>query len=345
MDDRKYLILLHPTHNEVYFDASKKLSLTEMELGNNAMEKPWKGMCLETIENIDYIGFEAERLNENELFVLSKFSFIYALFEKCVKDDETLLKPVKLPQKKYFADDIVSILKYSGKTNEHFTRMMINAAAFAANLPTKDDLNILDPICGRGTTLYQSLIFGYNAYGVEIDKKQVEQASVFFTKYLETKRLKHKKSKSKISESGKKICDIYEYEFAMTKEDFKNDRNKKLKFVCGDTVNTDRYFKKDFFDLVIGDLPYGVQHGSSTKTGSFTRNPANLIKDALPSWMKVMKKGAVLALSWNTYVLKRDILKDILKDAHLEVLTGDYENFEHRVDQAIVRDVIFAKKI
>lgn len=255
------------------------------------------------------------------------------------------LYPVTLDPEAYFDDDLITILKYSGKTNEAFTKLLVNVAWLTCSTKTEGRIRLLDPISGRGTSLFQGLIYGFDVSGIELDRMAVQQATTFFTKYLQTKRYKHKSSQSKISEQGKKICDITRYEVALSKDAMKSGDTLAADFYRGDTVMTDKYIKKNSVDIIVGDLPYGVQHGSNTQAGTFTRNPEGLIKEALPQWYKVLKPGGTLALSWNTFVLKREQLAEIMESTGLKVLTeGPFENFAHRVDQAIIRDIIIGRK-
>lgn len=52
-------------------------------------------------------------------------------------------------------------------------------------------LAVLDPLCGRGTTLNQALRCGYDAVGIESDAGHVEAYSAFLRTYLRHQRLKH----------------------------------------------------------------------------------------------------------------------------------------------------------
>lgn len=117
--------------------------------------------------------------------------------------------------------------------------------------------------------------------------------------------------------------------------------------VAGNSVYADKFFKKNSFDAIVGDLPYGVQHGNVTneKQSSLTRNPKDLVKACLPAWKTVLKPGGVIALSWNTFVFPKPQFAKIMEDEGLAVLEeGAYSQLEHRVDNAIRRDIIFAKK-
>ena len=50
---------------------------------------------------------------------------------------------------------------------------------------------MLDPLCGRGTTLNQALMYGYDGLGVETDGKDVDAYAAFLRTWLKRKRLKH----------------------------------------------------------------------------------------------------------------------------------------------------------
>ena len=76
-----------------------------------------------------------------------------------------------------------------------------------------------------------------------------------------------------------------------------------------------------------------------------TRSPAELLRACLPAWRDVLKKNGVLALAWNVNVLPRAAAEQLLEEAGFAVLRGGaYDRLQHRVDQAILRDVLLAKK-
>ena len=98
---------------------------------------------------------------------------------------------------------------------------------------------------------------------------------------------------------------------------------------------------------MVGDLPYGVQHGNVTgeKQTSLTRNPAELLESCLPVWAEVTKPGGALVFAWNTHVLSREKMTQLFAKHGLTVQNeGAYLGFEHRVDQSITRDIIAAVK-
>ncbi len=113
--------------------------------------------------------------------------------------------------------------------------------------------------------------------------------------------------------------------------------------VHADTVRATDFFKRESFDIVVTDTPYGVQHGSSAS--ALSRSPAELLERAVPGWVSLVRPGGALGLSWNTHVVKRETLAELLVNNGLQVLDSEaYLGFRHRVDQAIVRDLIVARK-
>ena len=126
----------------------------------------------------------------------------YALFEL----EGQLLRPVAVPAAERLDDDLVTVQKYAGKTNEQFTRLLLNvtvASSAAAPRLTRGGLVVLDPLCGRGTTLNQALLTGHDAIGVEQDGKDVEAYATFLRTWLERKRLKHKATFGPVRRSGR----------------------------------------------------------------------------------------------------------------------------------------------
>lgn len=344
-----YAILANPGHNRVYFEASKKLSLAELEIACRRFSNVCTNFSLAEIEGVFYVTFQTENpLSSDEIVWLSRLSFTYALFELRKNETEALLAPVQKAHSTYFNDDLNTILKYTGKTNEIFTRLMLNIAVLTSEFHGSTEISVLDPVAGKGTTLFEALIAGYNGYGVEINPKAVHEASVYFKKYLETVRYKHTFKKEKFSGEAKSHkAEFYRFEFARSKEDQKMNRFLQLCMVAGDAKYTNRFYKKNMFHVIVGDLPYGVHHSNvaNKNQSSFTRNPKELLETCLPGWIVNLKPGGTIVLAWNKFVLKREQLEEVFAENGLFVLNEPpYNQFEHRVDQAINRDIIVAKK-
>jgi hypothetical protein len=111
-----------------------------------------------------------------------------------------------------------------------------------------------------------------------------------------------------------------------------------------DTVAARDFLRAGCADVIVADAPYGVAHGSHT-AGGRTRDPLRLLRAAVPVWAELLRPGGALGLSWNTYVATRDEAAKILIDNGLSVVEEPgYRGLEHRVDQAINRDVLVGRR-
>lgn len=324
-----------------------KLALSELNLACQRLSSPVKDIKDESIVGIRYLSFSSKNsLTDNDLLVISNLSFIYALFLEI----DGILKPLKLTRLKGLPEKLSNILKYKGKTNELFTRMMINVALLSSDFDYKDEIELLDPVAGRGTTLFEASIYGFNAFGTEIEPKSVHEAQVFFKKFLQNERLKFKHEKRQVA--GNKKTDatfMDEFLYAKNKEDFKDtSRVRRLGIVQGNSAMSDQFFKKNSKHLIVGDLPYGVQHGNKqgAQEKGITRSPEELVKNCLPAWSKTLKKGGVLVLAWNSFVVSKKRMLALFDSDEYENTQGeDFYSYEHMVDQSIKRDILVMKKL
>ncbi len=337
----KYAILLNPGHNRVYYRESQKLSLSEFGIAASFIESGCENAALELIAENYYCTFETpKKLCYEGLSVIYALSFIFALFEVLQTAGHISLIPVTMPKTGFIEDDITTILKYKGKTNELFTKLMVNIAALCSG--ARKGATLLDPMAGKGTTLFEGMTRGYNVCGIEQSKQSSHEGGVFVKRYLEQKRIKHiSKSRTINSNAKKAIGKAVSFEYALSKEDFKTGSISQFELIHGDAALADRYYKIKYFDMIVTDLPYGVQHFG--KTGKTSRNPEQLLKACLPSWKKVLKNGGFAVMSFNTNVLKKQTVTDMLTQEGFEILYPQIP-FDHFVDTSIKRDLIIVKK-
>ena len=75
------------------------------------------------------------------------------------------------------------------------------------------------------------------------------------------------------------------------------------------------------------------------------RSPLDLLDGALPGWATRLREGGAVGLAWNVRVAPRARVEELLESAGLTVLDGPgYDDLQHKVDRAITRDVIVARK-
>jgi hypothetical protein len=334
-----HLILLAPSANRVYASEADRLVAAELQILLGAHDHPVIQQV--TVAGVGYLAVGSESLDDQLNGALGRLSGFYAAFQR----EQDRLLPIEVAAPDLFDDDLVTIPKYPGKTNEQFTRLLINVTLASMRRPIRGPITILDPLCGRGTTLSTAMMLGCTAAGVEVELKAVEAYAAYLRTYWRRKRLKHSLDVSPVRREGKIIGKRLDAEVTPAGQD----RPVGLTVFSGDTRQSAALFGKRKFDAVLADAPYGVVHGSQTDvrgaTGKRDRSAAGLISDALPVWAQQLKAGGALGLSWNAIGLRRARLLELLAGAGLEPLDfGPYREFEHRVDSSIRRDIVVAVK-
>ncbi|MGW0809378.1 TRM11 family SAM-dependent methyltransferase [Nonomuraea sp. NPDC002799] len=335
----RYALLILPAFNRVYGESSIRLTRSELAVFSaRALADEVVGSEETTIGGVPYVTFEtSEPLTRPDIALLSNLSSVYAIFET----QGDLLRPLTVQPLDRLSSDLITIQKYAGKTNEHFTKLLLNVTALAAGKGLGEKLTVFDPLCGRGTTLNQALMYGYDAYGLDVDGKDFDAYTGFVKTWLRNKRLKHTAETVPVRRERAVIGRRCNVTFGLSKEAVKAGDIQHLAVVSADTLKSREFFKPRSFDLVVTDAPYGVQHGSKGG-GGMSRSPLELLRQAVPVWSELLRPGGAMGIAWNTYGGKSSELAKILVAAGLEVM--DYPDFEHWVDQAIVRDIIVARK-
>ncbi|MFI6601229.1 TRM11 family SAM-dependent methyltransferase [Nonomuraea sp. NPDC050536] len=334
-----YALLILPAFNRVYGESSVRLTRSELAVfGARALESPVSEVVETVIGGLPYITFETSApLGEKDVATLSNLSSVYALFG--IEDE--LLRPLPMRPLDRLSSDLITIQKYAGKTNEHFTKLLLNVTVLASDSPLDGRLSVFDPLCGRGTTLNQALMYGYDAFGLDVDGKDFDAYTGFIKTWLKNKRFKHTAETVPVRRERAVIGRRFNVDFAASKQAQKSGDTQHLSVVSADTLRSRDFFKPASFDVIAADAPYGVQHGSRGSSG-LSRSPLELLAKAIPGWAALLRPGGAMGISWNTYGGSRDDLAAILTESGLEVQT--FPDFEHWVDQAIVRDIMVARK-
>jgi Putative RNA methylase family UPF0020 len=341
----RYALLLRPSANRVYSGASAALTQAELAVfSQSALDGRLGELSEATIGGVPYVTFAADGLTERDAALLANLSSAYALFEI----EGGLLQPVELRPLDRFDDDLITIPKYPGKTNEQFTKLLLNvtllSSAFSRSMLDRS-FAVLDPLCGRGTTLSQALMYGFDATGIDLDRKDFDAYSAFIQTWLKRKRVKHHAEHGPLRLGGKVAGRRLRIILAAAKEDYKAGLAQRLDLVNADTTRALEFLRPETFDLVVTDAPYGVQHGSRTAVKGLARSPIGLLADAAPVWARLLRSGGACGIAWNTLVTRRDAAAAILAGAGLDPAdSGPYLAFRHRVDQAIARDILVARK-
>jgi hypothetical protein len=338
----RYALLILPSANRVYADAAVALTRAEVELfGRSVLDTPVGEIESTVIGGVPYVTFTAAELDDRAVAMLSNLSSAYALYEV----QSGLLRPIELTPLDTFDDDLITIQKYPGKTNEQFTKLLLNATLLASAFAPRwldRRFSVIDPLCGRGTTLNQALMYGFDAAGIDRDQKDFEAYATFIQTWLKRKRLKHHAESGPVRRERRVVARRLQVTLAATKERYKAGETQRLDVVNADTTKALEFFRPGTFDLVVADAPYGVQHGSRVAGQELSRRPLELVEEAAPVWAGLLRRGGALGLAWNTHVAKRADLAAAFTAAGLTLRDGP--SFAHRVDQSIVRDIIVAAK-
>jgi hypothetical protein len=334
----RYALLLSPSSNRVYTASAPRLAVAELAALNDAAI----GGRLRNIEHgrpfgADAIGFATDvALDEAGIAVVSAMSAAFVLFEHV---DGGLLKPVVGQSHERWSDDLITIQRYPGKTNEQFTRLLVNLALAATKGSaafTGTRVRVFDPLCGRGTSLNQAVLLGHDAVGIDVESVDVDHYITFFTTWLKDKRAKHR-----VKAVGKKTT----FEFAADKDAERSGVTQQVVVAYGDTTAAVQHFGKSSCDALVADLPYGVQH-TGRAAGVIRRSPIDLLGAGLPVWRSILRPGSAMVLAFNRKTLSRDALASVVASNGFAVIESSLgaDAFVHRVDQSIERDVLIARR-
>ncbi len=337
----RYALLTAAAANRVYAAAATRLAAAELAVfADGPLRAGVTDIGPLTIANVGYLGFAAARpLDARDVAHLANLSAGYALYQV---EDGDLLRPVPMFPLAHFDDDLLTIQKYAGKTNEQFTRLLLNvtllASAHAGHLLERR-LTVLDPLCGRGTTLNQALVYGYSAIGIDTDGKDFDLYSEFIRTWLKRKRIRHRAEVNPVRRDGRTVA----RRLAVT---IGEDAEQALTVFHADTTDAREFLRAGAADVVVADLPYGVAHGSRTGGGRLSRSPLDLLRAAVPVWTQLIQPGGTVGVSFNTHTSPRERVVAVMADAGLRVSGGaGFDDLEHWVDQSITRDVVVARKV
>lgn len=341
----QHAILMAPSSNRVYTRSAVDLTRAELAVfAATVLEAEVTDIEPVAIGNVTHVGFNADRLGERDLRLLSNLSSAYTIYERAGE----YLRPLPMSPRRKYPDDLVTIQRYAGKTNESFTKLLVNLAVLAGPRPEAlldGKVSLLDPLCGRGTTLNHALMYGFDTTGIDVDRADFDAYTAFLKTWLRTHRYKHKAEVHPLRREKTTLGRRFTVEVGIDKEAYRAGDVDRLTVVQGDTRVARSFLARGSFDVLATDAPYGVQHGSRSGADRLSRHPYELLEEALPVWHELLRPGGSLCLSWNVLVQPREGMVEMLGRHGFSVITSaPPEAFAHRVDQAIVRDVVVATR-
>jgi len=263
---------------------------------------------------------------------LGATSEVYEYFVQLGDVQGPLLRPMEPQFTPFLPIEMAEVRRYKGKTNELFTQVLLNIALFAGAYAHQftDRLRILDPLAGGGTTLFLALAAGHDAFGIELERQDIETTAVFIRQYLHSEHIPFKE----LDERGRRAGRRYQFEIGHKKA------TRVLVLAHGDTHEANLHMQEvpggPRMHAIVGDLPYGIQHFGEV---------AALLRNALPVWEQLLLPGGTLALAWNATRIERANMVELVEQhAHLKVRNDPpYTQLVHTVDRVIKkRDIVVA---
>jgi tRNA G10 N-methylase Trm11 len=212
--------------------------------------------------------------------------------------------------------------------------VLLNIAIFAGAYSNHCTwrLRVLDPLAGGGTTLFLALAAGYDAFGIEHQKQDVETTLVFIRQYLSSINVPY----NELDERGRRVGRRYQFEIG------REGMTRRLVLAHGDACEANLHMQEVPGGLqmhaIAGDLPYGIQHFSEI---------AKLLSRALPVWEAMLLPGGAVALAWNATRIERAAMIELVEQHSQLRVRNDppYTQLAHTVDRIIkMRDILVAVK-
>ena len=280
--------------------------------------------CELTIEQCGPLTFLNVSLDEEALPELAKMSFVQGIFEPL----EEGMRCLDVLPRFRFPEQIVWGAKYRGKTHELVTQMAINIGLKVCDNDMTKPLLLLDPMAGRGTTLFWALRYGLSAWGIEQDKSALQHLQRHVKRQTKLHRLKHKQLQGSIGKRRKDGSGRF-LEFQFGKQS--------LQLVTGDSRDVRSLISNRKFHLLVSDLPYGVQFTSPEGK----RNPLEVLKACAPGWVESLRPDGVMVLIFNALQPKREDLIEIFEN---EGLVLHPFSAPHRMSESIKRDFLVMQR-
>lgn len=302
-------LLIDPLARGAYFDtvvpvARAELEATTGQAGTVVRRGPF------TFLHVEAGPDEAERFQ--------RLSWVQGAF----RVDGEALVPLAATDGHELPAGLVWGAKYRGKTHEIVTRLAVNLAlAHAETLPQ----TLLDPMAGRGTTLFWGARYGLESWGIEQDGKAPADLTRHVRRQAKLHRLKHDLRSGGRGKPGA-FVDVTFHPPA---------GDVRVRLITGDSRDAVQLVQKKRFDLLVTDLPYGVQFVGKT------RNPLKAVAACAPGWVECLAPGGVAVLVFNRLLPRRDALAQVFTDAGLEALPFEAP---HRMSESIERDLLVFRK-
>lgn len=322
-----FRIYLETDLNRVFTKSLGAIAAAELDvILAHRLEAPATEISVVEEGRTTYLRFDFEGDRDPLVHQLGLLSATAAAF---VEHSATSLEPLPLREQLAFGTEVVTAQRYKGKTSERLTRLMLNVAGAVDASTAVDDRSVLDPMCGRGTTLNWALLYGARATGLDVDRRALDDYATFLEQWAKGNRYPHKIQRYKKQNSE---CRHFDFTVAGDRAGLAAKTTPDIRTfnapADSDAVPVGRHA------TLVSDLPYGIQHQA--------RSVAELVEKVSARWPSQIRTGGSVALSWNTKTLRPPDMAGLLSRVGFDEIPT--RGFEHQVDRTITRDVLLARR-
>ena len=331
-------LLVSPLAKPAYFADYLQIVLAEFQ-----QVFPGASCRIESLGGQHYVDTDLDSGRHQEV---ARLSFVQAVFDAQTIENKQYLVPVDTSPGFEIPEELVFAAKYPGKTNELVTQLALNVALSLAEIHPNEQPRLLDPMAGRGTSLFWAARYGLDAVGIEQDAKVIASFQQHTKKQAKLLKLKHSQLSGTINTKSSKNISGTNTQKPGNRQAAKQSgvfqqyvlQGRTIKLVVGDSRDTRQLTQRKHFDVLVADLPYGVQHFTTRNT----RNPLDVLTECASQWAECLKPGGAMVLIFNTYQPKRSALIELFQNHGLIL-----QNFSapHRMSESIVRDLVAFTKL
>lgn len=305
--------LVDPRVRGAYFAETVEVAVAELAA--------WRPSLVPELLEVGDLQFLVVDVAPADQVALARRSFVQGLFAL----DGSSMRPLAVDVGFGLPEALVTADRYRGKTHERVTQLAVQLAIDACRVEG-GPRRLLDPMAGRGTTLWWAARHGLDSVGVEREADALDALHRHTKRQTKLLRLSHRHHKGFV---GKKNRDgvgrFVSYQLGEVS----------VRLVAGDTREVPKLLQGQRFDLVVCDLPYGIQFRGGPQ------RLVDLVRAAVPGWVASLRAGGAMALVFNTYQPTREQLCSALAQEGCEVLPF---TAPHRMSESIVRDVVVARR-
>lgn len=330
-----YRLYLETDLNRVFAQSLGSIAAAELEvvLANGL------GAPDTSIEEVDegrtsYLRFAFAGEREELTAAVAGLSSSAALFRE---HSSTSLEPLPFTDRLAFGTDLVTTQRYKGKTNERLTRLMLGIARVCDASKGPGRRPLVDPMCGRGTTLNWALVSGVPAIGLDVDRHALDDYATFLQQWAQGHRYPHR-----LQRYRKQHSEGRHFDFTVAAERAALDAKTSPDIRVFNASAADPSTPVGKVSMVVTDLPYGIQHSARSGASGSPSSVGELAATVSDRWAEWLRTGGAVVASWNTKSLDRHAFGEYLERAGFDTIATP--GFEHRVDRTILRDVIVARR-